>query len=308
VNVEQRLAELEIPSGRWAVAVSGGADSVALLLLLHGRPEISSHVVHLDHQIRGQASADDAGFVATLVEKLAIPATIVRRDQIEPGMGSLSLPKNPSARYRAIRLELFRRVVEREELLGVILAHQADDQAETIFLRLLRGSGAAGLAGMRPRGQIAGLTILRPLLSIRRQAIRDFLTSRGQEWREDASNRSEKYARNRVRKFLESRSDLHEPLLAVGGACAAYVDWIRKTAPVLNDKFPAIELAECPRMLARESARRWLTSQGIPPGELTPAMLDRLRDLAADAATPPRRQFPAGVTVRRRSGWISRES
>lgn len=295
----------DVPPGLWGVAVSGGADSVALLLLLHGRPELLLHVVHLDHQIRGQASADDAEFVAKLAEKLGIPATIVRRDQIEPGILSVSLPKNPSARYRAIRLELFRRVVEREKLHGVILAHQADDQAETILLRLLRGSRAAGLAGMRPRGQIGGLTILRPLLGIRRQTLRDFLTSRGQEWREDASNRSEKYARNRVRKFLESRPDLHEPLLDVGRACAAYADWIRKTAPVLKDKFAAIELAECPRMLARESARRWLISQGVPPEALTPAMLDRLCEIAADAASPPRQQFPASVTVRRRSGWIS---
>ena len=83
----------EIPPGRWAVAVSGGADSVALLLLLHGGPGISLHVVHLDHQTRGQASTDDAGFVAMLAGKLAIPATIVRRDQIEPGMGPL--PKIP---------------------------------------------------------------------------------------------------------------------------------------------------------------------------------------------------------------------
>jgi tRNA(Ile)-lysidine synthase len=303
VNPQAFFAAVDVPPGRWAVAVSGGADSVALLLLLCGRPGISLHVVHLDHQIRGQASADDAAFVAALAGKLAIPATIVRRDQIEPGMGRL--PKNPSARYRAIRLELFRRVVEREKLLGGIVAHQADDQAETILLRLLRGSGVAGLAAMRPRRQIGGLMILRPLLGIRRQSLRDFLTSRGQDWREDASNRSEKYARNRIRQFLGSRPELHEPLLAVGRACAAYADWIGKTAPVLRDKFPAIELAELPRMLGRESARRWLVSHGVPSAELTPAMLDRLRDLAADAATPPRQQFPAGVSVRRRAGWIS---
>ena len=91
-----------------------------------------------------------------------------------------SLPKNLSARYRAIRIELFRRVVAHENLLGVILAHQADDQAETIFLRLLRGSGPAGLAGMSPRRQISGLTMLRPLLNVRRSELREFLAARGQ--------------------------------------------------------------------------------------------------------------------------------
>jgi tRNA(Ile)-lysidine synthetase-like protein len=296
---------IDVPPGRWGVAVSGGADSVALLLILHSRPDLSLHIVHLDHQSRGSASTGDADFVAKLANRLAIPVTIVRRDQIEPQMNSL--PKNLSARYRALRIELFRRTVARENLLGVILAHQADDQAETIFHRLLRGSGPAGLSGMSVRRRLGHLTIVRPLLPIRRAELRNFLVAKGQNWREDATNQSDRYARSRIRKFLESRPDLHEPLLAVGRACAEYTKWIRKTAPVLAEKFPAIALAESPRMLARESARRWLTSHGISPGALTPAMLDRLRALAADAATSAILQFPAGVRIHRRAGWISRD-
>ncbi|MGD0461235.1 MAG: tRNA lysidine(34) synthetase TilS [Tepidisphaeraceae bacterium] len=295
----------QVPPGRWAVAVSGGADSVALFLLLHCRPNLFLHIVHLDHQTRGQASAGDARFVGDLAKQLDLPVTIARRDQIEPQMQSL--PKNLSARFRALRIELFRRTVASENLLGVILGHQADDQAETIFLRLLRNSGPAGLSGMSARRRLGELTLLRPLLHIRRADLRSFLAARGQNWREDASNQSEHYARNRIRRFLESRPDLHEPLLAVGRACAEYSKWIGKAAPTLNERFPAIALAESPRVLARESARRWLTSQGVPPAKLTPAMLDRLRDLAADAATPAKQQFPADVRVHRRSGWISRE-
>jgi tRNA(Ile)-lysidine synthase len=295
----------QVPPGRWAVAVSGGADSVAVLLLLRDRPDLFLHIVHLDHQTRGQASAGDAQFVAELAGRLAIPITIARRGEIEPGM--LSLPKNLSARFRAVRIELFRRTVASENLHGVILAHQADDQAETILLRLLRGSGPAGLSGMSVRRRLGDLMILRPLLHIRRANLREFLTARGQNWREDASNQSDHYARGRIRKFLQSRPDLHEPLLAVSRACAQYSKWIGKAAPALAEKFPAIALAESPRVLARESARRWLTSQGVPPGKLTPAMLDGLRELAADAATPPRRVFPGGVKIHRRSGWVSRE-
>lgn len=296
---------IEVPPGRWAVAVSGGADSVALLLLLHGRRDLFLHVVHLDHQIRGQASADDARFVADLAGRLSLPATVARRDEIEPRLRSL--PKNPSARYRAIRIELFRRVVERENLLGVILAHQADDQAETIFLRLLRGSGPAGLAGMSARRQIDGLTMLRPLLKIRRSDLREFLDARRQDWREDASNQSDRYARNRVRKFLDSRPDLHDPLLAVGQACARYRQWISHSAPKLKERFPAKVLADLPRMLGRESARRWLVSQGIGADELTPDVLDRLREMAADAATPAMQLFPAHTKIHRRRGWITRD-
>jgi tRNA(Ile)-lysidine synthase len=298
------FSEIDFPPGRWGVAVSGGADSVALLLLLHGRPGIWLHVVHLDHQTRGQASTDDAAIVAALAGKLAIPATVLRRDQIEPGMRPL--PKNPSARYRAVRLELFRRVVESEQLDGVVLAHQADDQAETILLRLLRGSGAMGLAGMKGRRQIGGLTITRPLLSIRRLELREFLVQRGQDWREDASNESDKYARNRVRRFLESRPDLHESILAVGRASAEYSGWIRRTAPQLKDKFPAITLAGLPRMLGRESARRWLKGQGVPAAELSMEVADRLREMSIDAATPGRQLFPGKIMISRRSGWIAR--
>ncbi len=148
---------------------------------------------------------------------------------------------------------------------------------------------------MSIRRKLGDLTILRPLLHVRRSDLRHFLTKQGQSWREDASNQSNQYARNRIRKFLESHPDLHDQLLTVGRACTQYSKWIRKTAPTLKEKFPAIKLADSPRPLARESARRWLTSQGVPPAKLTPAMLDRLRNLATDAATPPKQQFPGSV-------------
>lgn len=305
LQVAPITSNLEIPSGGWAVGVSGGADSVGLLMLLQGRPGLSLHVVHIDHQTRGQASSDDARFVAELAGRLGIAATIARRDEIEPGMNSL--PKNLSARFRAIRLELFRRVAASENLQGVILAHQAHDQAETIFLRLLRGSGPLGLAGMRVRGKVDGLTILRPLLAIRRGQLREFLNQMDQPWREDASNQSDRYARNRVRKFLESRPGLHEPLLALGRACGGYVRWIRGNAPILRDEFPAVALGGLPRMLGRESARRWLVSRGALPGELTLSALDRLREMAVDAASPPSQIFPGKIRVHRQSGWIKKE-
>ena len=294
-----------IPSGPWAVAVSGGADSVALLfLLLRQQPGITPHVVHLDHQTRGQASTSDAEFVKQLAIQLAIPATIARRDEIERDMRAL--PRNPSARYRAIRLELFRHVVEREKMLGVILAHQADDQAETILFRLLRGSGPVGLMGMKKRGSIGGLTILRPLLDVRRNDLRTILKGRGQAWREDASNQSEKYGRNQVRRFLESRPELHEPIMALGRACAAYSQSLRSAAPVLGDEFPAIALGELPRALGRESARRWLAGHGAPKGELSVGAIDRLREMAADAAVSARQLFAGNVQVVRQRGWIRR--
>jgi tRNA(Ile)-lysidine synthetase-like protein len=304
VDLQPLQSAAAIAAGTWAVGVSGGADSVALLLHLRELKGIELHVVHLDHQTRGDASTADAEFVRHLADGYSIPVTVVRRDELEREMKSL--PRNPSARYRALRLELFRRVVEQEKLDGVILAHHADDQAETIFLRLLRGSGPAGLAGMRKRGSIGGMTILRPLLDIRGKVLREFLVSRGQAWREDASNQSERYTRNRVRRLLQSRQDLHQSILELGRVCADYLRSVRAAAPMLAEEFPAIALGELPRLLGRESARRWLVDCGVPMGKLDLDAIDRLRAMAADAATPSRQLFPGNVLVARRRGWIRR--
>ena len=194
---------LLVPPGAWGVAVSGGADSVALLLLLKKLPHLALHVIHLDHETRGEASQLDAEFVRDLAVKLGLPATISLRSEVEKGVPRL--PANPSSRYRAARLALFRQVVAAHHLMGVIVAQHQDDQIETIFLRLLRGSGPMGLAGMEAISELGGLQILRPLLDFRSSALRNYLTYIGQPWREDASNASDAYLRNRVRRF--SRGD-----------------------------------------------------------------------------------------------------
>jgi tRNA(Ile)-lysidine synthetase-like protein len=305
VQSQVLLNDADTPEGRWAVGVSGGADSVALLCLLIGRPNLFLHVVHLDHQTRGEASTGDSEFTVDLARRFSLPITVARRDEIEAGMKSL--PKNLSARYRAVRLELFRRVIDTEKLSGVILAHHADDQVETVLLRLLRGSGANGLAGMKKRSSVAGLTVLRPLLDVRREELRQSLVSRGQSWREDASNQSDRYARNRVRMFLNARPELHEPVLAVGQACSHYVRWIKAHAPRLGEEFPAIALGELPRVLGRESAKLWLIERGVPAAKLDLDAIERLRLMAADAASPASQLLAGNIRISRRRGWIRKE-
>ena len=103
-----------VPAGAWAVGVSGGADSTALLVHLAARADLRLHVVHLDHQARGAASAADAAFAAELAAQYRLPCTVARLDEIEPLL--VSPPKNLPARYRAARLELFRRVVAEHRL------------------------------------------------------------------------------------------------------------------------------------------------------------------------------------------------
>jgi tRNA(Ile)-lysidine synthetase-like protein len=293
-------ATASVPPGRWAVGVSGGADSVALLLLLRRRADLSLTVAHLNHETRGAASDGDEAFVVELCRRLGVPV-VTRR------LGDLSLtglPNNPSARYRGARFALFREVVRREELSGILLAHHADDAAETTLQRLLRGGGVRGFAALRPRATVAGLLVLRPLLRVRRDELREFLKGQGQAWREDASNASPRYQRNRVRLLLSEHPQLTGALLGLAGASAAVTEWLAAHAPPPEPRLPVTLLSDLPGPLAFEVARRWLAARGAPPAELSRAVLERLVIMACDAASPPRQHFPGGVLVRRRAGWL----
>jgi tRNA(Ile)-lysidine synthase len=292
-----------VPAGPWAVAVSGGADSVALLSLVRRRADIRAHVVHLDHETREGASAADARFVAELCAAWGIACTVARRGEVEPDRGAL--PVNLSARFRAARLALYRQVCAREGLQGVVLAHHAGDQAETILQRLLRGSGSAGLIGMRARTCVGGLVLLRPLLGVPGARLRELLTSIGQAWREDASNASPAYQRNRVRAVLAAHPELSVTVRDLGCAAARLTEWARDAAPVLGNVFETAMLGDLPDVLAVEAARAWLARQGASPGELSPGVLSRLIEMARDAATAPRAHFPGRLLVIRRGGRVS---
>lgn len=298
-----------VPAGAWAVGVSGGADSAALLhLLVSSRQDLKLVVVHLNHELRGTESDQDERFVRELATSLKLPIESSRASDVKSNfLPDLPLPANPSARYRRLRLILFANIVREYRLDGVILAHHADDQAETVFHRLLRGSRYAGLCGMSPDASVRGVRVLRPLLNIRSSWLRDYLRDGRLTWREDSSNRSDKYLRNRIRGLLRQREDLHEPLIDLAGRCRALRNWVRESAPRLDDEFPARQLADLPELLARESAARWLRSRGISSDESSPAVVRRLLTMCDDAASPPRVQFPGGITVRRRAGRISAE-
>ena len=291
-----------IPAGLWAVGVSGGADSVALLTLLCERSDLSLHVVHLNHETRGKASDDDAAFVHQLAVEHMLPVTSARLREVEAWQQIV--PRNPSARYRAARLALFERVVHAHSLLGVILAHHADDQAETVLHRLLRGGRFAGLGGIRAESRIGDLRILHPLLDIAREDLRKELARRQVAWREDASNASPRYLRNRLRRLLQSHPELHEPLLQLGHSAATWRKWLDRAAPHLPQVIPVALLHALSEPLASHAAARWLRERGAPSNDLTPTVVDRLLTMARDAASTPRRHFPGDVLIRRRGGFL----
>jgi tRNA(Ile)-lysidine synthase len=186
------------PGDRVGVAVSGGADSVALLRLLDGfrkRLGITLLVVHFDHRLRGAESEADAEFVSELARRLALDIVTDRED-----VAALAARHkwNLEDAARRLRYAFFERVVKEGKATKIAVAHTADDQAETVLAHLLRGTGPAGLAGIYP---VAG-TIVRPLLWCRRESLRKYLRERNQEWREDSTNRDLRRMRARIREQL----------------------------------------------------------------------------------------------------------
>ena len=186
------------PGDRVGVAVSGGADSVALLLLLlevQKKLGIVLRVVHFNHKLRGKASDDDEKFVANLAA----------RHKLEFHSSSENVAKkakkeraNLEDAARRARYDYFRSLADSGVCTRVAVAHTADDQAETVLAHLFRGTGLAGLGGMHP---VSG-PIFRPLLVIRRAELRTYLRGKKQRWREDATNRDTKRTRARIRKKL----------------------------------------------------------------------------------------------------------
>lgn len=295
-----------IPVGRYAVGVSGGADSVALLSLLQRyRPGLAAHVAHLDHEWRGPASAVDAAFVASLADALKIPVTTVGRGEIERRLIGAPSP-NREARGRTARIAMFRMIVGRHGLDGVLLAHHRDDQAETVLLRLARGGDESTLGGIRSTITIDGLVIRRPLLGLPRIRLTQWLASIGQSYRDDASNADPVFARNRARVLLGRQAPLVDALVDLGASMRDWQYWMGAMAPRLGAEFAAVELARLPWALARHSATRWLVAHaGCAHPACDRDVVARLLEMCRDAASPARADFPGGVRVRRRGGVIS---
>ncbi len=186
------------PGERIGVAVSGGADSVALLLLLLDLREklgIVLSVVHFNHKLRGKASDADERFVAKLAAKHGLEFRSASMDVAKKAKKERA---NLEDAARRARYDYFRSLAESGVCARIAVAHTADDQAETVLAHLLRGTGLTGLGGIHP---VAG-PVIRPLLSVRRSELRRFLRAQKQTWREDATNRDTKRMRARIRRKL----------------------------------------------------------------------------------------------------------
>jgi tRNA(Ile)-lysidine synthase len=197
---------------RVATAVSGGADSVALLcLLLELRAELGIvlSVAHVNHKLRGEESDEDASFVAQLAKQHRLELHVCEApvDGRQSPADHAAKSSGIEAAARELRYSFFRQLAQEGSVTRIATAHTLDDQAETVLLRIFRGTGIRGLSGIHPRivfeeqGRAFG-ELVRPLLGFRRAALQEFLREQGQSWREDSSNRDIAFLRNRVRHRL----------------------------------------------------------------------------------------------------------
>ncbi len=262
--------------------VSGGADSVCLACLLRelsARQGFRLTAVHVNHGLRS-ASQEDEDYVRALCERWRIEL-IVRRVTV-PRMGNLEANAR-EARYRA-----FDQAMEESGADCLALAHHMDDQAETLLMRLMRASGPTGLSAMK---EVSG-AVWRPLLSVRRREIEAFLVAKGLSWREDESNRDERYTRNFIRQSLMPMVEERFPAAVRNMAAVSRIlsdeedywrgfceSWLHEYAcmepsgPFIKlDKFDTLHTAVRRRLL-----RAFCASAGISAGR---EQLERLEGLA----------------------------
>jgi len=301
---------------RVGVAVSGGADSVCLLrVLVDLAPRWNLHltVLHLDHQLRGQESETDARFVEQLASASGLSFVLAQADiaRMARDCGENLEQAARNERRRFFLEQLRSGLVDR-----VALGHTRSDQAETVLFRFLRGSGTAGLAGIRP---VTDDGIVRPLLNVDRAAIEQFLRDRGIAWREDSSNRSVDFARNRIRhELLPMLQREWNP--ALPGMLANTADWaleeesywepqIEALAHELLTIQPPVVLLRADRLsgLPMAAARRLVRyAIQVVKGDLRTidfAHVSSILDLARQTEGHGRLQTP-GVDVYRSFEWL----
>lgn len=257
-----------------------------------------ARVVTVDHETREGESTRDAEFVVSLAEKLGLPCTVLRRSEIERNMRRVLPPSQDW--FRRVRMHGFRMLVIEQQLAGVLLGHQLEDVAETVALRLIRGSSFLGLRGIATDVGIGPLRICRPLLGATREQLREYLRAENQPWREDATNATLDYGRNRVRQAMTPQ--LQTLLVELAKASDAYYAGLnREGSESLRE--PVMTGAFEDNPLGRWRARIYL-ARLVPPSEMSMDLVERFVAWSSDAAG---RAFnlPRGRVLRRRKGEIT---
>ena len=281
------LRELVQPGERVFCAVSGGADSVALLFgmyLLREKFRIDLSAAHFNHHLRSEESDRDAEFVEEFCRGYGIPL-VLGNAQVRPGKKGLEAAAR-EARYAFLR-----------SLPGkVATAHTADDNAETVLMHLIRGTGLKGLGGIAP---VNG-SVIRPMLSITRQEVEAFLQEYHLPHREDSSNASDDFLRNRLRHHVMPLLQMENPgvSLAISAAALRLRQDEEYLQSQLEKELPHVSvLAQMPPALQSRYLEHFLKQNGVPEPEQV--HISAARELLYSDKPSARMNFPGGVVVAR---------
>ena len=299
------------------VGVSGGVDSMVLVGALVRAGWTGVVVVHVNHQLRGEAAEADEELVRNWAGRHGCGFEVVRAGVAARAAGrGISL----ETAGREVRLEFFREVAARRRVNRLLLAHHADDLVETLLMHLLRGAGTHGLGGMRAVTAWSGLEIIRPLLGVWRRDIEEWARQQNIPWREDESNHCPEHFRNRLRHealpaleralgrevrqglwrtaVLAAEDDAE--LAAAAGGCRAAV------ASADGSSLVVARLRELSPALARRVVHDWLRAAGI--SEVGFELVERVLAVVRSTGRPASCNMTGGWRVRRRAGVLFMDS
>jgi tRNA(Ile)-lysidine synthase len=298
------------PGDKVLIAVSGGPDSVCLLSVLQALAQelgITLHVAHLDHMFRGKESADEAQFVADLAEQFGLPATIERFDVPafcrERGL-------SPQEGARKVRYGFLQQVAHDVNAFRIATGHIADDQAETLLMRLIRGAGVSGLSGIPPVRE----NIIRPLIGITRDEVLEHLTAQALPFKTDPSNTKPLYTRNRIRlevlpilkrfnpRIVETLAAEAALLRDEDQAMEAYLEALTETACVRNEDSLSVKrdaFDMLPPAFRRRLLRKILHTADAGAPSLSLGQIDDALSFMLTAQTGRTMNLPGGLAVTR---------
>jgi tRNA(Ile)-lysidine synthase len=337
-NINSRLSRGFPPDARYLIGVSGGRDSVALLHWLIDLGYEKLLVCHLNHELRGRSSDADARFVQKLVgrynekfvgqalrlpgagrgKRSAHPTMQMPRIDLELGavkVRALAKKKKMSIETAArdARYSFFAKAAKRHRCHTIFLAHHADDLVETFLFNLIRGAGLTGLAAMRDvstrRVEGVNLTVVRPLLSVWRTEIDDYVREHRLKLREDASNKNLAPMRNRIRNriipYLEKilGRNIRQNIWRTANIAAEEDNWIDNQVPDSTNPYLSVpRLRALPIALQRRVILKWLRAQNI--SEVGFDVVEHVRLLADREAPFAKVNLPQDRHARRRTGKI----
>jgi tRNA(Ile)-lysidine synthase len=302
------------------IAVSGGADSVALTYVLHylrSKRGLSLTLAHLNHRIRGTEADEDAHFVREMAWRLGLPCVL---GEIDVPRRARSSGLSMEMAAREARYDFLARVAREVQAGCLATAHTADDQVETVLLKLARGAGPQGLSGIPYESEVSGMRVVRPMRDVTHEEAVRFLRRHRLKWREDSSNTDLQYLRNRVRHeilpMLEANLNprIRETILRTADVMAEENAWLNAHAMKVlrmcrlksgNDKLGAHALSRHAPALRRRVVRLWLADQGVDPEQLDFEMVQRVDGLAGQRGGTKRVPLPGNKQVMRQYDVLS---